>query len=217
MNGSNLRVTNQEKDLGIIVDSVLKFRQQAAQAVFKANRILAVIRRSFCTIDASTLPVLYKSLVRPHLEYGNAIWGPFFRGDQQSVERVRRRATKLVPELRGVAYPERLRRLNLPSLYYRRRRGDMIKTYQIIHGHICIDPAQLLVNHAETRTRGHPFKLVLPCATTRSRRNTFSVRIVNDWNGLPVDVVTATSLNQFKARLDRHWADMMYTIPYEDG
>ena len=183
----------------------------------KANQILAVIRRSFCNIDAVTLPILFKSLVRPHLEYGNVIWGPFSRGDQQSVERVQRRATRLVPELRDVAYPDRLRNPQLPSLYYRRRRGDMIKVFQLIHGLIHINSAHLLVPHTDNRTRGHPYKLVVPCATTRPRRNSFSVRVVKDWNGLPLDVVTSAYLSQFKGRLDKHWANMMYTMPVEDG
>ena len=176
-----------------------------------------MIRRSFCSIDVITLPILFKSLVRPHLEYGNVIWGPFSRGDQQSVERVQRRATRLVPELRAAAYHDRLRRLKLPSLYYRRKRGDMIKVFQLIHGLICIESDHLLEIHTESRTRGHPFKLVMPCAKTRPRSHAFSVRVVRDWNGLPLDVVTSSSLNEFKARLDRHWEDIMYTVPVEDG
>ena len=216
MRGSKLNTVNQEKDLGVTIDSELKFKQQAARAISKANQILAVIRRSFCRIDAITLPILFKSLVRPHLEYGNVIWGPFSRGDQQSVERVQRRATRLVPELRDLAYPERLRLLKLPSLYYRRKRGDMIKVFQLIHGLVCIDSAQLLEIRTDTRTRGHPFKLVMPCATTRPRRNSFSVRVVKDWNGLPLEVVSSATLNLFKARLDKHWADAMYAVPAED-
>ena len=64
-----------ERDLGILIDCDLKFRQQASAAVSKATRVLAVIRRSFALIHEQTLPVLYQSLVRPHLEYGNLIWG----------------------------------------------------------------------------------------------------------------------------------------------
>ena len=93
----------------------------------------------------------------------------------------------------------------------------MIKVFQLIHGLICIESDQLLEIHTESRTRGHPFKLVMPCAKTRPRSHAFSVRVVRDWNGLPLDVVTSSSLNEFKARLDRHWEDIMYTVPVEDG
>ncbi len=87
-----------------------------------------------------TVPLLYKSIVRPHLEYGNLIWGPHYKLDQQAVERVQRRATKLVLELKERTYEERLRWLHLPSLYYRRRRCDMIEMFKIMTGIELIDP-----------------------------------------------------------------------------
>ena len=115
---------------------------------------MAVIRKSFQLIDKKTLPLLFKTLVRPHLEY--IVWGPFNRADQRRVEGVQRRATKLVPELRNLPYPERLQALNLPSLYYRRRRGDMIAVYQMLHGGFDLDWS-IFFNTAHVRdTRGHP-------------------------------------------------------------
>ena len=75
MRNSELAHSLVERDLGVLVDSELKFRQQAAAAVAKASQVLAVIRRSFEKLDKSTLPLLYKALIRPHLEYANAIWG----------------------------------------------------------------------------------------------------------------------------------------------
>ncbi|XP_043199278.1 uncharacterized protein LOC122368991 [Amphibalanus amphitrite] len=129
-------------DLGDL-DDELKFRQHASAAVAKANQILAVIRRSFVLINECTLPLLYKSLVRPHLEYGNLVWGPFNRADQKLVERVQRRATRMVANLRHLPYQERLRALKLPSLYYRRKRGDMIFTYQMFHGGVDVEVTDL--------------------------------------------------------------------------
>ena len=129
LRGKPLEETAAERDLGVYMDSDLKFRKQAAAAVSKASQVMAVIRRSFQLLDRATLPVLFKTLVRPHLEYGNIVWGPFNRADQQLVERVQRRATKMVPELRHMPYPHRLRALHMPSLYYRRRHGDIIAVY----------------------------------------------------------------------------------------
>ena len=77
---------------------------------------------------------LYISLVRPHLEYASEIWNPYLMGDIQTLEKVQRRATKLVPELRDLDYTNRLVALNLPSLLYRRRRMDMITVFRIVHG-----------------------------------------------------------------------------------
>ena len=217
MRGVALEWSPVERDLGVYIDGDLKYRKQAAEAVSKASRVLAVIRRSFAYIERSTLPLLYKSLIRPHLEYCNSVWGPYNRADQQLVERVQRRATKLVPELRNVAYRDRLRMLGLPSLYHRRRRGDMISVYQLFHSGVEMDPAVFFQLAPALTTRGHPWKLLKPHAATRARRNSFGVRVVNDWNQLPLMVVAAETVNQFKSRLDKHWAHSMHDVPIEDG
>ena len=104
MRGAQLEKTHVEKDLGIYIDSDLKFRRQAASAASKATQILSLIRRSFELHDCVTLPLLYKSLVRPHLEYGNTIWGPFNHADQRTIEHVQRRATRLIPDIRNKPY-----------------------------------------------------------------------------------------------------------------
>ena len=216
MGSDRLTNTSVERDLGVQVDSILKFRQQASTAVFKASQVLAVIRRSFAFLDEFTLPLLFKSLVRPHLEFSSLVWGPFNRADQKAVERVQRRATRLVVSIRHLPYPERLKRLKLPSLYYRRRRMDMIHAYKMLHGHVDTDPSELLATNPERRTRGHTLKLRKPRATCRARLNSFSVRCINDWNGLPAEIVHSPSVNVFKNRLDAHWESIWYSTPVTD-
>ena len=132
MQDTVLEQVSTERDLGVVVDSELKFREQAASAVSKSAQILAVIQQSFQLIDKTTLPLLFKTLVRPHLEYGNLVWGPFNWADQKSVERVQRRTTRLVKKARAKPYSERLSLLGLPSLYCRRRRGDIIAMFQLL-------------------------------------------------------------------------------------
>ena len=213
MRGSLLEQVQTERDLGVHMDVELKFRKHAATAVSKASQVLAVIRRSFMVLDRTTLPLLYKTLVRPHLEYCNVVWGPFNRADQKLVERVQRRATKLVEDVRSLPYPERLRALGLPSLYYRRQRGDMIMVYQILHSGVDLDPEVFFSPASTSSTRGHLWKLQKPQAQTRIRRNAFCVRVVNHWNSLPLHVVAAASVNQFKSKLDAHWTQHIYSIP----
>ena len=155
---------------------------------------------------------LYKSMVRPHLEYGNAIWGPCNQGDIRMVEGIQRRATKLIPDLRGIPYEERLKKLNLPSLAYRRRRGDMILMYKLVNGLIRIDIRSLFTPSRSIATRGHAQRVFKQHATQLARRNTFSQRVVNDWNNLSSEVVNAPSLNTFKNRLDKHWSDFQFDV-----
>ena len=213
IHGAGLQETRIERDLGVLVDDQLKFRDQAATTASRANRILGLIKHSFGHLDRRTVPILCKTIVRPLLEYGNQVWGPFNMADKKLLERVQRRATKLIPEIRHHPYRERLRLLELPSLQYRRRRGDMITMYNITHGHVGLDKGNFFGEPHNARTRGHPLKVAKPQASSRMRANHFSCRVVNDWNGLPADVVCAPSVNSFKERLDKHWTDKMYEAP----
>ena len=212
LNGMELAEVSQERDLGIVVDRDLKFHQQTAAVISKGSQMLAVVKRTFAH-STSTLPLIYKALVRPHLEYCNVVWGPFGKIDQQRLERVQRRATKLVKELRSKPYEERLHVLNLPTLYYRRRRGDMITVYQLLHDGMSADSEELLQISTNRTTRRHEWKLRKPRARTAARKHSFSNRVVNDWNALPADIVSAATVSKFKAKLDSHWSDYMYTIP----
>ena len=76
--------------------------------------------------------MLYKSLVRPHLEYANCVWSPYKKGDVEAIEKVQKRATKLIISLKKFSYTDRLVYLGLRTLKYRRLRGDMIEVFKII-------------------------------------------------------------------------------------
>ena len=90
-------------------------------------------------IDVDSLPILYKTLVCSILKYTNSAWGPYYITDQKMLETVQKRATRLVPSLRELPYAEHLSHLRFPSLHYRRKRGDMILVYQILHGLLNVD------------------------------------------------------------------------------
>ena len=212
MDGNPLSQTTVEKDLGVYIDEELKFHAHTARVVAKAFQITAVVKKSFVHLDVITLPLLYKSLIRPHLEYGNVIWGPHHKLDQKAVERVQRRVTKLIPALKDLPYEDRLRSLKIPTLYYRRRRGDMIQVYKILKGIDRID-ASIFFKMASYSTRGHHLKLVKPAAKKNVRCHSFSIRIVNDWNSLPKSAVKAETVNAFKSELDRFWINEQYVLP----
>ena len=212
LNNHQLQASRSEKDLGVHVDDDLKFHMHTAAATKKANQILGAIKKSYQTRDATTMTMLYKAMVRPHLEYGNAIWGPFYQGDIKMVEAVQHRATKLIPHLRDKPYEERLKALQLQSLVYRRKRGDMITMYKIINDQVRLDSYKLFTPLPTSASRGHDQRIFKCHATKRARTNSFSQRIVNDWNGLPNHVITAPTMNTFKERLDKHWKNHHYDV-----
>ena len=205
-----LDTTMLEKDLGVFVDPELKFTRHIENQVDKANRILGMIRRTFEHINIEIMNKLFTSLVRPHLEFCNVVWSPIYQKDINLIEGVLRRATRMVPELQGLEYEERLRKAKLPSMQYRRARGDMIEVYKLLRGHYTTNSG-LLELHGNTLTRGHQYKLKKNYTRTSLRKHFFKNRVVDLWNSLPSNTVEAPSINSFKNRLDRTWTQYRYT------
>ena len=105
-----------EKDLGLAVDTRLTFEKHISDKVNKANQMMGLVRRSFIFMDHNNFRWLYKAIVRPHLEYINSVWSPMRKKDINTIENVQRRATKMIPSLKDLSYPERLIALKLPTL-----------------------------------------------------------------------------------------------------
>ena len=158
--------------------------------------------------------------MRPHLEYCNSVWSPQYKRDAELIEKVQKRATKMIPELRDMEYENRLMELRMPSLTYRRLRGDMVETYKYLHGHNEVDsdplPLHAQEEHGEDQmqTRGHKLKLKKLRCNTNVRKSFFSLRVNEWWNSLPGEVVEAPSLNCFKSRLDKHLRHVRYSSEF---
>ena len=206
MGGHNLSKSACEKDIGVDIDPHLQFETHINNIVNKANRILAIARKTFDCMDRVCFSYILKGLVRPQLEYAAPIWSPHLIKLKEIIENVQRRATKMVPGLSSLTYPERLRELNIPTLAYRRIRGDMIQVYKLTSGAYDKDFPTLL-EKSTTGLRGNVKKLFIDRANKDIRKYNFSIRVRKIWNSLPNHVVNAESIESFEKGLDHHWKD----------
>ena len=134
MNNEKLKVTKTEKDLGVLTDDALSFKDHIKKSISKANQALGIVKRTFNYIDVDLFNNLYVTFIRPQLEYCIQAWSPYLR-EVEELEKFQRRATKIVPAFEDLPYGERLEKLGLTTLEERRARGDLIEIFKIINGH----------------------------------------------------------------------------------
>ena len=202
----------EEKDLGIIIDGDLTFSEHISAKARTANSIVGLIRRAFAYLDKKSFKKLYTAFVRPHLEYAQSVWSPYSKKYIDIIENVQKRATKLVDGMVNMTYQERLEEIKLPSLAYRRKRGDMIEMYKHInlYNKNIISPIFKIKSRP---SRQHNHQVFIPKAKDGIHgvhTNAFYQRAIPVWNLLPKEVVDSTTLNSFKQNLDKVWLDRIY-------
>ena len=202
---TEIEQVDEEKDLGVYFQSDLKFTKQINCCVNKANRMIGIIKRNFSSLDKETFLILYKSLIRPYMEYATTVWSPYLKKDIFALENAQRRATKLVPSIREKPYEERLLELGLPTLNYRRQRNDMIQVYKIMNQIDKLDKDLFFKLSSASQTRGHNLKLQKTHNRLNLRANAFSQRVINHWNNLSESCVKSKNVNCFKSNLNDYW------------
>ena len=209
MGGSELAVTREERDLGVLIDDQLNFDKHIRGIVNKANRMLGMIKIGFACLDKEMFMNLYPVLVRPLIEYCVQVWSPHMQKHIDLLEGVQRRATKLVPELRNMTYEKRMEKLGLTSLEDRRIRGDMIETFKIMTGKIDVSRdlffkmAPIRGNSEEARN----LKIFKKRFNRNKRKYFFSQRVIEKWNQLSNEEVNAHKTSGIKANYDRKEAE----------
>ena len=156
-------VLQSTSEQGVWTTPTMNFTIHCYKAVTsKANQALGMIKQNFKYIANSSLMILYKTFVRPHLDYCAPIWNPHYCRDIDILERVQRRATKLIPAISTPSYKSRLNHLQLHSLYCRRQRSDLIEAYKIINNYYHIIPDNIFTKLLGRTTRGHTSRFFKP-------------------------------------------------------
>jgi hypothetical protein len=151
----------------------LSFDKHISEKVNKANSIMGLIRWTMEYMDNNSFKLLYTALVIPHLEYANQVWCPHQAKHKDEIENEQRRATKQLSGMSNLSYPERLQKLKLPTLAYRRIRGDMIELFKILTGKYDHEVSDFIQLKGESSSRGHNYKIFKICPRLNIKKYSF--------------------------------------------
>ena len=204
----NVQVTNtdQMKDLGVIVSENLKWAPHISKIYRESSFISYQIRKSFHTKNIWTLLNLYKTYIRPKLEYNCPIWSPGYIKDKKLIESIQRDFTRFACRRSGIkfnSYNHRLQLLNLKSLEYRRIEFDLLFLYKIVYGLCFLNFSDYFIfKHCPYSLRRNSLQ-IQPLATFSNRvwDHCFFNRVPKVWNQLPDEVVTSKDLQMFRFKL----------------
>jgi len=207
--GETLNSDSNEKDIGVLITENLKPSLQCQKSSNSSMAVLNQILRSFTYRDRLTYINLYKTYVRPHLEFSSPAWNPWTTRDEDIIEKVQIKAIKQVSGLKSNTYEERLKELDLTTLKDRRLRADLIQTYKIISGADDVDRRiWFMLNGDEerrvTRESEKPLNITGMVSNLDIRKYFFTNRVIKPWNSLPDNIQHAATVNQFKHLYDRY-------------
>ena len=210
LNGVPIPAVESASDLGVLVDTGLKFHAHIRSVTHKAGGLAHSFLKSTVCRSRTFMLFLLTTHIRPLIEYCSCIWHTGFAQDYKLLENIQRRWTKQIDGLGSLPYRERLESLNLYSIQGRLLRADLIQCWKIFNGHSCILPADLFQQPPQKRTRGHSHKIFPPVTNTDVRKRSFTIRCISTWNSLSSSTVCATSLTSFKRGLDRDIGELLY-------
>ena len=194
--GNTLSCADYEKDVGVLVPSNLKFHEQCATAIAKANSVLGLIKRAFQSRDQVTMINAYKTYVQPHLDFCIQVWAPGNKAWQDKLEKVQKRALRLIPSLNGLDYQEKLKETGLLTLSDRRKMFDLVEVYKRAKkGQVCYQNSS-----KTTRSVEHKL-LVVPKFRLDIKKNSFCVRATQEWNKIPMQIRESETLSIFKKNI----------------
>ena len=217
MNNKIIKRVLSQKDLGIVITSDANFKEHIYSQVSKANKMLGFIRRTLNSRSDQFLPTfrsLYLAFVRSHLDYASEIWSPKTVTLIKMIEGVQRRATRQI--LPGLNYNERLQKLNLLPLVYRREVKDLTTFYKLKCGYYNVPVDNYFEFCADKRLRSYSSnKLKLNVYRTELFKATFFNRIPYLWNNLPDNIrISNLGISSFKKQCEDYYKNVGFDPDY---
>ena len=197
------------RDLGITITDNFKWKPYIAQIRSKANILSHSILRTFSSSNCWLLINLFKTYVRPLVEYNTCSWSPSLKGDIKDIESVQKMFTRKLCIRCNISfnsYDDRLNKLGMESLEVRRIKNDLVFLFKIVHNLVDIDFSSFFQlnsfsGHNLRRHSLHITRQLTPKTNTRS--HFYSHRVIKYWNMLPNDIVCSDTLATFKLRLKK--------------
>ena len=176
-------------------------------SVNKANKVLGLLKHTVGSKNREIFSILYRSLVRPVLEYASPVWSPYLVKDKRAIESIQRRASRIALEQkrREMSYEERCESLGWSTLERRREYFSLVECYKTVfelNGLECRDYFEFCNNN--TRSKIH-----LKYARNQQKcRNAFKysffMRIIKECNNLPHHLFgNDININKFKYNLKK--------------
>jgi Reverse transcriptase (RNA-dependent DNA polymerase)/Endonuclease-reverse transcriptase len=202
LGGLELEYVSEIRDLGIKINSPFSFNSHFREITISANCAANSIHRCFSIKSPKFLNEMFCTYVRPKLEYASSCWNPYLLKDIRLIESVQRRFTKRIPGLKSLSYSDRLKFLELPTLERRRLILGLVLFYKILSGSVKSD-LEKVISRSNSKCRGHERKIVPMFAKTDLFKNSFLPRMIEIWNDLPAEIVSASSVSAFQTAVNR--------------
>lgn len=200
INNVAIRTVDKFKYLGVVIDSKLTWNAHVQYVVSASLRKLWLIKHRLKHCTSRTKLAAYTTLIRPLLEYADAVWDPHTKTGVNNIESVQKKALRFIYNIynRRVSITDLRTRSGLPSLEFRRRLHRLQTLFNIVNKQTKMDP-DIYINFNKTREtrRKHSKTIVMPPTKTTAYRFSFFPRTIAEWNALPQEVACMSSVESF--------------------
>ena len=214
IDGKVLDFVTSHRDLGVLVDSKLRFHNHIHNVVRKAGGLASELLCSTSCHSSIFMVTLFVSHIRPIMDFCSNVWNVGYLGNIRLLESVQQRLTRQISDVSRLAYVERLKVLELVSIFGQLLRAEIVNYWKIFHSEVDIGLLDgFTVVAIYRRTRGHSFKAVVP-RSELEMKCFFHVRVFHRWNSISEHAVTQPALSSFKRKLDKELGYLLYLVLY---